>query len=189
MKKNKTMRIASVVMVAALLSTCAISGTFAKYTSASTGSDNARVARWDIKLNDKAISNSFEFNLFETIYDTDAKTVETDVATGLIAPGTSGAFEIKLASASEVSAKYSVDYTVKNTNNIPVQFSVDGTKWTDDLADVTEKELEMTNGTASITVQWKWVFNGNDATDTELGTAEEAPTITVKAVVTVEQVD
>lgn len=189
MKKNKTMRIASVVMMAALLSTCAISGTFAKYTSASTGTDTARVAKWDIRLDDEAISNTFKFDLFETIYDTDATSVETDVATGLIAPGTSGSFEIKLASASEVSAQYSIDYTVTNVNNIPVQFSVNGgTTWTSDLADVTDKALAMTNGTASITVQWKWDFNGNDTTDTELGTAGTAE-ITVEAVVTVEQVD
>ena len=43
MKKNTMMRIASVLLVAVLLSTCAISGTFAKYTSQYTGSaDRAR---------------------------------------------------------------------------------------------------------------------------------------------------
>lgn len=47
-KKNYTMRIAAGVMTAALLSTCAISSTFAKYTSESTGTDSARVAKWDI---------------------------------------------------------------------------------------------------------------------------------------------
>lgn len=46
MKKNMMMRIASVLLVAVLLSTCAISGTFAKYTSSASGSDKARVAYW-----------------------------------------------------------------------------------------------------------------------------------------------
>ena len=46
MKKNMMMRIASVLLVAVLLSTCAISGTFAKYTSQASGTDSARVAYW-----------------------------------------------------------------------------------------------------------------------------------------------
>ena len=44
MKKNKMMRIASVLLVAVILTTCAISGTFAKYVTSGNGSDNARVA-------------------------------------------------------------------------------------------------------------------------------------------------
>ena len=46
MRKNKFMRAASGLLVAVLLTTCVISGTFAKYTSTSTGTDSARVARW-----------------------------------------------------------------------------------------------------------------------------------------------
>ena len=46
MKKNKMMRIASVLLVAVLLSTCAISGTFAKYVTTDSGSDSARVAKF-----------------------------------------------------------------------------------------------------------------------------------------------
>ena len=50
MKKNKMMRIASVLLVAVLISTCAISGTFAKYVTKAEGSDTARVAKWGILL-------------------------------------------------------------------------------------------------------------------------------------------
>ena len=46
MKKNKMMRIASVLLVAVILTTCAISGTFAKYVSSADSSDSARVAYW-----------------------------------------------------------------------------------------------------------------------------------------------
>ena len=46
MKTNKMMRIASVLLVAVLLTTCSISGTFAKYVSQATGTDTARVAYW-----------------------------------------------------------------------------------------------------------------------------------------------
>jgi hypothetical protein len=48
--KNKMMRIASVLLVAALITTCAISGTFAKYVTKVSGEDYARVAQWGIVL-------------------------------------------------------------------------------------------------------------------------------------------
>ena len=46
MKKNTMMRLASVLLIAVLMSTCAISGTFAKYVTSDSSSDSARVARW-----------------------------------------------------------------------------------------------------------------------------------------------
>lgn len=48
--KNKMMRIASILLVATLLTTCAISGTFAKYVTKVSGEDTARVAKWGIVL-------------------------------------------------------------------------------------------------------------------------------------------
>ena len=68
MRKNKMMRLASALLVAVLLSTCAISGTFAKYVTSSTGTDKARVAYWgwdapaalDFDLFDKL---NFKYNI------------------------------------------------------------------------------------------------------------------------------
>ena len=109
MKKNKMMRIASVLLVAVLLSTCAISGTYAKYITTATGSDTARVAKWDVKLEENTMSNTFNFDLFKTVNDSDGN-YENDVKPGtgddhIIAPGTSGSFTINLSNASEVNAK------------------------------------------------------------------------------------
>ena len=51
MKKNRMMRIAAVVAVLALLTTCIISGSFAKYvTTGNAASDTARVAKWGVKV-------------------------------------------------------------------------------------------------------------------------------------------
>lgn len=50
MKKNKMMRIASFLLVAVLMSTCAISGTFAKYVTADDATDSARVAKWGVTV-------------------------------------------------------------------------------------------------------------------------------------------
>ncbi len=204
MKTNTMMRVASVLLVAVLLSTCAIAGTYAKYVSTTTGTDSARVAKWDFKVNGTtANSNTFTFNLFETILDTD-KSGEDDITPAdgtIIAPGTQGSFEIVLKNDSEVTAKYAIDYTVTNTNNIPVQFSVDnGASWSSDLADVSATdatELAASTGTTTIIVQWRWAFergnddaekNTNNAADTTLGLAGSAE-LKVEAKITVEQVD
>ena len=82
MKKNKMMRIASVLLVAVLLSTCAIFGTFAKYTTEVSSSDQARVAKWGFNT----ASINFE-NLFAESY-TNVANGSTDTA--IIAPGTNG---------------------------------------------------------------------------------------------------
>ena len=50
MKKNRMMRLASGLLVAVLLSTCAISGTYAKYITVEHVSDTARVAKWGVGI-------------------------------------------------------------------------------------------------------------------------------------------
>jgi hypothetical protein len=54
MKKNVMLKIASVLMIAVLLTTCAISSTFAKYTTTgATFKDEAVVAKWGVQINAK----------------------------------------------------------------------------------------------------------------------------------------
>jgi hypothetical protein len=200
MKKNKTMRIASVVMMAALLSTCAISGTFAKYTSASTGKDTARVAKWDIRLgqSEQHMTDEFTFDLFNTTYDNGAvKSAGTD---NVIAPGTTGSFVINIQNKSEVAAKYWIDFTETKTDmRIPLQYSTNNTKWETDInkLDIKQEDavvLAIGSDEVSVTIYWKWDFNGaadsgqTDETDTELG-VDGTDTVTVTAKVTAEQVD
>lgn len=63
MKKNKMLRIASILLVVTLLSTCVISGTFAKYVTKAEGEDHARVAKWGVVLDitgDSAFSDVYE---------------------------------------------------------------------------------------------------------------------------------
>ena len=191
-KKIYTMRIAAGVMTAALLSTCAISSTFAKYTTAQTGTDSARVAKWDIRINSesmKTATTTFVFDLFNTTYDSDSSyTVKSSGTDNVIAPGTTGSFALVINNRSEVTATYEIDYTVTNSASIPVEFSVDnGTSWTHDLTDVTAVTLAM-GSSETITVQWKWEFSGDDSTDTGLG-EKGTDTLTVSAKVTATQVN
>ena len=83
MKKNKMMRIASVLLVAVLLSTCAIFGTFAKYTTSTTGTDKARVAYWGW---DHAATLAID--MFDETYTNVASSGEVDGFENVIAPGT-----------------------------------------------------------------------------------------------------
>ncbi len=79
MKKNKMMRTASALLVATLLSTSIIAGTFAKYTTSTTGSDKARVAYWGFN---QAASTTID--LFDDSY-TNVKSGNSD---NVVAPGT-----------------------------------------------------------------------------------------------------
>ena len=196
-RSSMMVRLVAVLAVTMMFTMCFVGGTFAKYTSSATGTDSATVAKWSFKVGetDIATTDTFTFDLFKTIKDSDGINNETEmnpVDGSIIAPGTQGSFDLVLTNASQVTAQYAIDYTVTNTGNIPVKFSVDGgTTWTDDLADVTASDstkLAANSGTTTITVQWRWVFDGNDNTDTALGSAATA-TLKVTAAVTATQVD
>ena len=197
-KSSMMVRLVAVLAVTMMFTMCFVGGTFAKYTSSATGTDSATVAKWSFKVGetDIATTDTFTFDLFKTIKDSDGINNETEmnpVDGSIIAPGTQGSFDLVLTNASQVTAQYAIDYTVTNTGNIPVQFSVDGgAHWTNDLADVAASDstkLAANSGTTTIKVQWKWDFNGSDDSfDTALGIGGNA-VLTVKAEVTATQVD
>lgn len=209
MRKNRIMRLASAMLVFTIVTTCAISGTFAKYTSTASGSDTATVAKWSFEAigEDIAVTGGktdLKFKLFDTVKDT-AGADESDVKAGKIAPGTSGSFAIKVKNTSEVTAQYTIKLEETNGSDIPLQYSLDGQTWSDSIAelsttDLTDKTLAMESGEATHTVYWRWVYEGTtsgahasqtDATDTTLGIAAQttAPTVTIEATITATQVD
>ena len=87
MKKNKMMRIASFLLVAVLLSTSIISGTFAKYVTSDGTSDSARVAKFGVVA-------SASGTLFDKTYasaatnDADTDGLSVVSTTNVVAPGT-----------------------------------------------------------------------------------------------------
>ncbi len=50
MKKNKWMRLAALMLVLCMITTCAVSGTYAKYVTKDSGIDQARVAKFGVVL-------------------------------------------------------------------------------------------------------------------------------------------
>jgi hypothetical protein len=209
MKKNKMLRMASSLLVLAMITTCVISGTFAKYTSTASGSDEATVAKWSIEVNNTEIAvtgdaKTVSFWLFNTINDTGNTTEEDDVKKTLIAPGTSGSFALNLENLSEVDAKYTITLSETNGSDIPLQYSLDGNNWEDSIgalnSSLKEKDIAMENGMAEHIVYWRWVYEGTtsgahesqtDSTDTALGVAAQttAGTVTISASITAWQVD
>ena len=201
MKKNKAMRAASGLLVAILLTTSMISRTFAKYTSTESQTSTATVAKWSFKVGDTQIEDSqnFTFDLFNTANEFGENVEDTDVKKdgNIIAPGTQGKFELKLTNDSEVNATYAVDYTVDN-KGVPIEYSIDGTTWTKNLTNVNATNIAI-NETATITVQWRWAFEGSgstnyttsqtDTTDTALGSATNLAQPSVIAKITATQVD
>jgi len=122
MKKNKMMRIASVLLVAVLLTTCAISGTFAKYVTTQTGSVSARVAKWGVVIEAES------FGMFDVEYETDDDTAtftgDYSVQSGktekdnVLAPGTEGSFaDIEITGTPEVAVDVSIVATVSVSDN------------------------------------------------------------------------
>ena len=203
MKKNRTMRIATLMLALTLITCCFVGSTFARYTSTAAGGDSVKVAKWEIGVTDKTTpeativditgTNTIKFDLFNTVMDTNGGAAEADVKAGLIAPGTKGSFTYEVANLSEVNAEYDLTYTMTNTNNVPLQFSLTGNgDWTNDIANlnVTNEAIAMENGKAEVTVYWQWDFEGDD---TPLGVLAQnegtCPVVEVSLTITVDQVD
>ena len=132
MKKNNMLRLASVLLVAVLLSTCAISGVFANYyTTIADDSDNAQVAKWGVKLTS---ADPTDLGLFDTEYaktdDTFTladNTVVSSSTWNLVAPGTNDTWTaFAVEGTPEVAVRLSYTATVELGDN---WLAADGTSF------------------------------------------------------------
>lgn len=115
MKKNVMMRVASALLVAVLLSTCAISGTFAKYVTTAVGSDTARVAKFGVVV--QAVSDIFR----PQYAGNDAISVLSSNAEDVIAPGTTGtAVAFTISGAPEVDVNVAITLGAFTRVTLPV---------------------------------------------------------------------
>lgn len=99
MKKNVMMRVAAVLLVCVLASTCGISGTFAKYVTQGTSNDSARVAKFGVTITADGDLFSDSYKDSATVYTDpetgNAITVQADTQdTNIVAPGTEGSLAI-----------------------------------------------------------------------------------------------
>jgi hypothetical protein len=133
-EKNKnTFRVAALLLVACLISSVMLSGTFAKYTSEYAGADTALVATWNfvaeggqdgedldlVPLEGAAV----ELDLFKHAYNDNI--LATAGAGKIIAPGVSGNFVLNLTNNSDVAA--GITFTITEDTSvadIPMEFGI-----------------------------------------------------------------
>ena len=216
MKKNTMMRVASALLVAVLLTTCAISGTFAKYVTSATSEDEARVAYWGWKDTSMDIKG-----LFEKAYN-DTVSSKVDV----IAPGTTNSVDFTFAYAANTAEGVNapeVDYTFEVNAEITGDYTaLDNNKnftWTLKDAAGVEKSYQTVaellaaikaldgNDAGAATIQagdlpamanatcaigWNWEFHTSDDADKEdtiMGNAEDLADVKIVITVTATQID
>lgn len=111
MKKNKMMRVASALLVAVLLTTSVISGTYAKYVTTNSGSDTAQVAKFGVVIN-----VNDDLGLFDTAYAKEDSaysgtlSVKSETTAQLVAPGTKGSMSFNITGMPEVATRVSIDF-------------------------------------------------------------------------------
>ena len=113
MAKNKFFKLASVLVMLCLITTCAISTTFAKYATADSVSDTARVAKWGVRLSisgDNMLNNSYT-NSDNAVTVLSTSTSQNVVAPNIVAPGTSGSTVFSIVGTPEVTTQINIDFT------------------------------------------------------------------------------
>ena len=191
MKKNKIMRIASVLLVAVILTTCAISGTFAKYVTSGSGSDTARVAKFGVNVEATGTTFAKEYVTHDNeVVGTIAKSVVS--TEDVVAPGTGGSMAaFSLSGTPEVAVNVAFtgtlelgDKWVDSTSHYycPIEITVGGTTFkgtaynsadefeeavNDKIADFTQNYAAGTNlsgiGANAPAISWKWDFDDSGA--------------------------
>lgn len=210
MKKNKMMRLASLLLVAVLLTTSIIGGTFAKYVTTYEAEDAARVAYWGFDSADTLV-----IDLFDDAYDSGA--VDSVDGANVIAPGTvkTATFKLVNATGSTPEVKYTLtvnasastcDNDIKNNPNIVWQLD-NGAFGTWDALITAINALSETYNPGEVpgddnehTVTWKWIFDenaanketntaNNDVNDTTMGNKTTLDAVKLAITVTATQVD
>lgn len=118
MKKNKMMRLASLLLVLVLMTSSVVGGTFAKYVTRGSAQDSARVAEWGVEV--VATSDMFAKTYektdssFSLVTDTVISNGLHDTINDVVAPGTKkdDASAITITGTPEVATRITYSATV-----------------------------------------------------------------------------
>ena len=169
MKKGMFPRIAAVMLMLTLLSTCVISGTFAKYTDTGNTSASARIAKWGVEITAENGGSPFS-----TSYATDdegakvSASLEQSVKAGgenpeaVFAPGTRGTLgSIGLTGTPEVAVNITYGTNTDGGKMLDL-----GTGWTvDGAAYCPLVFIVKTVGAAGAEPTTKYLFVGGTKVD------------------------
>ncbi len=190
MKKHIVLRASLFLIVLLLVTTCIISGTYAKYVSTDIVTSTANIAKWSFKVEDTDISKNttFSFKLFDTVSYSDTKNLTPHMINNdLIAPGTEGFFELDLNNTSDVPAdcvltlNYVFNDLPAGVSSIPLEFSFDGTNYSATPEAATVSAIP-SGTTKKVNVCWRWPATGHSAIDKLLQTTSAGVTVTLTVV-------
>ena len=162
------------LMIGITLLSCAVGGTYAKYTEKVEKSAKATVAKWAF-ADDNTTQSNYKFAVSESY---DASTL----VNGKIAPGTKGTFEINLVNTNTDTA-VGFEILFANMANKPTNFhlyrTTDGTTKGDEVkldgtGKVTGKLAAKDSTGLTAKFIWEWAYEtaeaaANDAVDTNEG--------------------
>jgi len=120
MKKNRIMRVFSVLLALTLISTCAISGTFAKYVTKAEGEDAARVAKWGILV---SVNGN---KAFDTQYKTDDEDAKTEIEYSVVSSN-----KDKVVAPGTTNPEPVLSGNVKGTPEVATRYTLVIKDWTD----------------------------------------------------------
>lgn len=113
MEKKNYLKLASGLLVLCLMTTCAISATFAKYATGGSSSDTARVAKWGVKIELQGD------DLFNNEYENDASVVTVSTATEqLVAPGTKEVDKLTFAISGTPEVSLRVEFAFTDVKDV-----------------------------------------------------------------------
>lgn len=173
MKKKYFRHLGVVALALTLVSMTLTGGTLARYVTEVTGTAKAEVAAWSFKANSNEDGKQFtQIDLGSTANRTayDGKTV----VDGVIAPGTSGSFDILLdGTGSEVGIDYIVTLAEKTADNpkLPADLTIKVTNGNEaekaySLGDEITGTIDYVSGEKAmqrkIKVSWSWDFGTDD---------------------------
>lgn len=164
-KRSRIVSLGVLALTLTMMSTCLMGSTMARYVTEVTGSATATVAAWSFKANE-GTSTFTAIDLGDTSNRTAYK--DGDIKDGVIAPGTSGKFDIVIdGSGSEVGIDYVITIASADGTTLPddFKFKIDNTDYT--LASEKNGTIDYATGADSmkktITVNWEWAFEGSNA--------------------------
>lgn len=191
--KNKTLRLALLVLLLAVVTMSVISGTLAKYVESVTGTDTARVAKFEYTLSGMTGDGDTKtLNLFDTATDTGILGNLASDGKKLVAPGSEGSIDVVLTNTSEVKISAGFTLTETNTNKIPIVYKYNNAYYSSVIPANTEVTLHdggttatvtgdlsalaaavgnatpvNQNATSTISLGWAWAFTGDGTTQTD----------------------
>lgn len=167
MTKQRKIKI-SIAVIALIICISQISQTYAKYLETKTGDTDFNIAKWQILVNDKDITEATTMSsLITPVY-----LENENVAKNVIAPGTEGYFDLDInAEKNQVSFQYNINAT-NSENSSVTDLKITGYQLNNStLVNTNESEIKgtinqsETNKKLTIRIYFKWLDGEQETMD------------------------